>query len=189
MKSTTLVALVAALVATSDVEGFGDFAVGQGMGRLPKMPTWSWDAPVGGTTSALAPGDTVAVVGSSGNVGKLVALRLSDTYRVNGIVRDSSSVEDFFEGREGKIKLSNVDLLDVMKVPSPSEQLRELKEALENANALVICTGTTAFPTKVSPRRSAPLPKADCLLAQVSIPLESPGTSDGRLGAGRARLA
>ena len=103
----------------------------------------------------------MAVVGSSGNVGKLVALRLSDTYRVNGIVRDSSSVEDFFEGREGKIKLSNVDLLDVMKVPSPSEQLRELKEALESANALVICTGTTAFPTKVSPRRSAPLPKAD----------------------------
>ncbi|EJK78003.1 hypothetical protein THAOC_00127 [Thalassiosira oceanica] len=140
--STTLVALVASLI-TSDVEGFGF--------ELPKIQLpWTAEDPApatGGTiTSALEPGDTVAVVGASGNVGKLVALRLSDSYKVNGIVRDSSSVEDFFEGREGKIELRNVDLLDEMNAPSsPSEQLRG---ALESANALVICTGTTAFPTK-----------------------------------------
>lgn len=153
--STTLVALVASLI-TSDVEGFGF--------ELPKIQLpWTAEDPApatGGTiTSALEPGDTVAVVGASGNVGKLVALRLSDSYKVNGIVRDSSSVEDFFEGREGKIELRNVDLLDEMNAPSsPSEQLRG---ALESANALVICTGTTAFPTKVSPGRGAPLPMVD----------------------------
>ena len=150
--STTLVALVASL-RTSDVVGFAF--------QLPKIQLpWSAD-PEPATdepTSALAPGDTVAVVGSSGNVGKLVALRLSDSYKVNGIVRDSSSVEDFFEGREGKIELSNVDLLDEMNASGPSEQLRG---ALESANALVICTGTTAFPTKVSQARSPPLPRVD----------------------------
>lgn len=95
--------------------------------------------------AALQPGDTVAVVGASGNVGKLVALRLSDTYKVNGIVRDSSSVSDFLN-RES-ITLFEANLLeelmtDATKCPD------SLRPALEKANAVVICTGTTAFPTK-----------------------------------------
>jgi hypothetical protein len=55
--------------------------------EFPKFP---WEAPTPNTASsnkALRPGDTIAVVGARGNVGKLVALRLSDTYKVNGIVR------------------------------------------------------------------------------------------------------
>lgn len=95
------------------------------------------------SSSGLQPGDTIAVVGASGNVGKLVALRLSDTYKVNGIVRDSTSVSDFFQGRE--IQLFETDLLDDVKGGAGSP---ELKAALQNANAIVICTGTTAFPTK-----------------------------------------
>lgn len=91
-----------------------------------------------GSSAALQPGDTVAVVGASGNVGKLVALRLSDTYRVNGIVRDASSVSPFFEGRDN-INLYESDLLG---------QDESLRPALQDANAIVICTGTTAFPTK-----------------------------------------
>ena len=93
-------------------------------------------------SQALQPGDTVAVIGASGNVGKLVALRLSDTYNVNGILRDASSVESFFEGRDN-INLFEVDLLDEMTSDGTA-----LAPALQKANAIVICTGTTAFPTK-----------------------------------------
>lgn len=102
----------------------------------------------GNGSKALKPGDTVAVVGASGNVGKLVALRLSDTYNVNGIVRDASTVSSFFEGRE-QIKLFEADLLNELDHNVSSGGCPEsLKLALENANAIVVCTGTTAFPTK-----------------------------------------
>lgn len=128
---------------------FGDF-------KMPKFEL-PWDKPVangspsGASSTALQPGDTIAVVGASGNVGKLVALRLSDTYKVNGIVRDASSVEKFFEGREDSIKLFEANLLDEMRCASDGEEFAcpdKLIEPLRNANAIVICSGTTAFPTK-----------------------------------------
>ena len=40
--------------------------------------------------AALAPGSTVTVIGASGNVGKLVALRLSETFKVRGVVRSKA---------------------------------------------------------------------------------------------------
>lgn len=118
---------------------FGDF-------QLPKLP---WDNNSGGaagTGSTLQPGDTVAVVGL-GNVGKLVALRLSDTYKVNGIVRNANSVKSFFEGREDKISLFETDLLDEVS-SMETKNSQQLLLALRDANAIVICTGTTAFPTE-----------------------------------------
>lgn len=103
----------------------------------------------GSTNQALQPGDTVAVMGASGNVGKLVALRLSDTYKVNGIVRDASSVESFFEGRNDRIQLYEANLLEeLMNTNGNKPCPPSLVEPLKNANALVICTGTTAFPTQ-----------------------------------------
>lgn len=118
-------------------------------------------------TLALQPGDTVAVIGASGNVGKLVSLRLADTYQVHGVVRDASSVVSFFKGpNEDKIKLFEIDLLEELQncglidssssssTDSTKELLSNMKcpeslqSALSKANALVICTGTTAFPTK-----------------------------------------
>lgn len=96
----------------------------------------------GSSSKALKPGDTIAVVGASGNVGKLVALRLSDTYKVNGIVRDASTVSSFFEGRE-QIKLFEADLLNELDTMSSGICPESLKPALENANAIVVCTGTT----------------------------------------------
>jgi hypothetical protein len=124
---------------------FGDF-------QLPKLP---WDNNSGGaagTGSTLQPGDTVAVVGL-GNVGKLVALRLSDTYKVNGIVRNANSVKSFFEGREEKISLFETDLLDEVSSMETKKSQQpycpdSLLLALRDANAIVICTGTTAFPTE-----------------------------------------
>ena len=44
---------------------------------------------------ALSAGDKVCVVGASGNVGKLVALRLADTFKVSGVVRDANRVRSF----------------------------------------------------------------------------------------------
>jgi nucleoside-diphosphate-sugar epimerase len=100
---------------------------------------------IGGGGGALNAGDTVAIFGASGNVGKLIALRLSDTYNVNGIVRDASSVQEFFKGRDN-IRLFESDLLSELK--SDQQCPESLRSALSNANAIVICTGTTAFPTK-----------------------------------------
>ena len=114
VKSILLILLLA-----EQCYSFGNF-------QLPKMP-WEGTSSVAGSKNidknALQTGDTVAVVGASGNVGKLVALRLSDSYNVNGITRDASSLKSFFDGRSN-IKLFEVDLLDEMKCPGVSSSLR-----------------------------------------------------------------
>lgn len=115
------------------------------------------------SSQALQPGDTIAVVGASGNVGKLVALRLSDTYKVKGIVRDPSSVAPFFEGRN--IELFQSDLLKEMDSTSGCPE--SLVPALQGANAIVICTGTTAFPTKAWSRSGDTTVTGDVLKAMV----------------------
>ena len=89
--------------------------------------------------AALEPGDKVAVVGASGNVGKLVTLRLSDSFKVTGISRNPSRVRDFLPA--DKVELCQADLDD------PAA----LEAALSGAAACVICTGTTAFPTQAQP--------------------------------------
>jgi nucleoside-diphosphate-sugar epimerase len=138
--------IVISQIITTPCHAFGDF-------KLPKFPWESGAAPsVKTNNKALQPGDTIAVVGASGNVGKLLALRLSDTYKVNGIVRDASSessVQQFFQGREDRIKLFEANLLDEMNdYEGGGGYSASLVSALKNANAIVICTGTTAFPTK-----------------------------------------
>jgi nucleoside-diphosphate-sugar epimerase len=102
-------------------------------------------------SNVLQAGDTVAVIGASGNVGKLVALRLSDTYKVNAIVRDASNVMPFFADRN--IELFEVDLLEELSNADSSSCPPSLSQALSKANAIVICTGTTAFPTKAWSRK------------------------------------
>ena len=87
--------------------------------------------------AALAPGSTVTVIGASGNVGKLVALRLSETFKVRGVVRSQARAQTFLPD---SVELHECDLRDG---PTAS-----LAEALDGAAGLVVCTGTTAFPTK-----------------------------------------
>ena len=86
--------------------------------------------------AALAPGSTVTVIGASGNVGKLVALRLSETFKVRGVVRSAARARSFLPD----VELFECDLRDG---PTAS-----LAKALDGAAGLVVCTGTTAFPTK-----------------------------------------
>ena len=87
---------------------------------------------------ALSPGDKVAVIGASGNVGKLVALRLAETYDVRGVVRSSASVRSFLPD---SVELFEADLCGGA---TPAG----LEAALAGAACCVICTGTTAFPTQ-----------------------------------------
>ena len=87
--------------------------------------------------AALAPGSTVTVIGASGNVGKLVALRLSETFKVRGVVRSKARAQKFLPD---SVELHECDLRDG---PTAS-----LAKALDGAAGLVVCTGTTAFPTK-----------------------------------------
>jgi len=87
-------------------------------------------------TKELAPGDTVVVIGASGNVGKLVALRLGERFRVRGVARDASRVAAF---------LPQAELFDADLVRGDASQL---EVALKDAQAVVVCTGTTAFPTQ-----------------------------------------
>lgn len=87
--------------------------------------------------------ETVGVIGASGNVGKLVALRLSDSHDVRALVRDRRKVSSFLD--RDNIELCEVDLADVSE-----EGTRRLEEALVGTSTIVCCTGTTAFPSVCS---------------------------------------
>jgi len=156
---------------------FGDF-------KIPSFP-WGGNAAAGAGSAkggVLQPGDTVAVIGASGNVGKLVALRLSDTYKVNGIVRDADSVKSFFEGREDGIKLFEADLLEEVTSSKTTDKgfscPESLYPALANANAIVICTGTTAFPTKAWSRSGEFSVTSEVLSALVDSKFDVPQALD-----------
>lgn len=98
---------------------------------------------------ALAPGDTVAVIGASGNVGKLVALRLADTYKVRGVVRDAEKVRPFLSAGYASVSTPGRTAVELFETDLRGARAdEELQAALQGANGLVICTGTTAFPTK-----------------------------------------
>lgn len=65
---------------------------------------------------------------------------------------------EFFKGREDKITLYPVDLLEELRnldggVEGMTTCPDALKDALKDTHAIVICTGTTAFPTKAWSRQ------------------------------------
>ena len=109
---------------------------------MPRFPIFLVLLTLGGalglTVPGLSPGDRVAVIGASGNVGKLVALRLADTYDVVGVVRDAPKARNFLGD---KVTLFEADLRG-------DDMTSQLAPALGGAKGLVVCTGTTAFPTK-----------------------------------------
>lgn len=84
-------------------------------------------------------GDRVAVVGASGNVGRLVALRLADlgACKVRAIARNGDRAAEFLSVSDVEIEVFSADTKD----------RESLSYALEDCDALVIVTGTTAFPT------------------------------------------
>ena len=106
-------------------------------------------APKTGASAAsgplVLPPSAVAVVGASGNVGKLVVLRLADQgYKVRAVVRGAGSkgrLADFLGD-----KASDVDI--VVADVTAGDAAKQLAPAVTGAAACVVCTGTTAFPTK-----------------------------------------
>ena len=69
---------------------------------------------------------------------QLVALRLADNFNVRGVVREASRVRSFLPA---DVSLFEADL-------RAADPVSELSDALKDVACLVVCTGTTAFPTK-----------------------------------------
>lgn len=88
----------------------------------------------------------VAVIGASGNVGKVVVSRLlEDGYTVRGIVRSEESVPRLTEYVAHAASLPpEVAVADIASTSSADA----LRTALRDATVVVACTGTTAFPTR-----------------------------------------
>jgi hypothetical protein len=114
---------------------FADTVISLGNSMPKALPMPSASLRPGGL---LKPGDTVTVIGASGNVGKLVALRLAEKFKVRGVVRDASRVKGFLPE---SVELFEADL-------RAEDVTAELRPALTGAHAMVVCTGTTAFPTQ-----------------------------------------
>lgn len=89
----------------------------------------------------VGPNDRVAVVGASGNVGRLVVLRLVDLgmRHVRAVARDAGKAAGFFDCVAGD-EPCEVFSADLKNVSS-------LMPALRDCDAVLIVTGTTAFPT------------------------------------------
>ena len=89
--------------------------------------------------------EAVAVVGASGNVGKLVVLRLADQgYGVRAVVRSEASgarLRDFLGDKQKAVEVFVADVV-------AADAAAQLAPAMRGAAACVVCTGTTAFPTK-----------------------------------------
>ena len=99
------------------------------------------------SAKVVAPGsaNVVTVIGASGNVGRLVALRLADEgYGVRAVVRSArarASLKDFLGDRAERIEFVDADV-------AADDAAAQLKPAIAGAAAAIVCTGTTAFPTK-----------------------------------------
>ena len=115
-------------------------AIRVGFFQLPELPNIAFPGS-GSSSRDVSPDDTVAVIGASGNVGRLVALRLADlgACKVRAVARNPDRAAGFFEGLESSVEVFAADTTK----PGP-----ELLEAVDGCAALVICTGTTAFPTR-----------------------------------------
>jgi len=85
-------------------------------------------------------GDAIAVVGCTGNVGRLATIRLASMgkYEMRGVARSKEKAEGCFDEKLG-LSFFEGD------TRSPGAGLTE---ALAGASVVVMTTGTTAFPTK-----------------------------------------
>jgi hypothetical protein len=111
--------------------------------ELPKFPEiifpWAPRVNVASNSGEIGINDRIAVVGASGNIGRLVALRLADLNRckVRAVARNAGRAASFFGDLESDMEIVEAD----------TTKPETLGSALESCEALVIVTGTTAFPT------------------------------------------
>ncbi|CAK0855345.1 unnamed protein product [Prorocentrum cordatum] len=91
----------------------------------------------------LAEGDTVVVIGASGNVGKVAAQRLlGESFRVRAVVRSEASGERLRQflgpGRAGEVEIVEA---------SAAQAPQGLPAVFRGAAAALVCTGVSALPT------------------------------------------
>ncbi|KAI3430493.1 hypothetical protein D9Q98_005088 [Chlorella vulgaris] len=90
------------------------------------------------TAAAVEPGATVLVAGATGGVGQLLTAKLLDRgYKVKALSRNADKLQQLFGAADG-LSPALADLRDASSLPA----------ALEGVDAVVCCTGTTAFPSK-----------------------------------------
>jgi NAD(P)H-binding len=89
-------------------------------------------------------GDTIAVVGATGGVGRIVVSQIiaDGQFRVRALVRSLATARDCFPNAEGSTL--DIAVVDILAGPQDAQ----LVAALIGVKAVVITTGTTAFPTR-----------------------------------------
>lgn len=91
--------------------------------------------------ASLAPGDTIAIIGATGGVGRnLISYLQSSEFAIRAVARSPTRATDVLGPN---IACAAADITDF----SP-EGRAALRAALDGAKGVVIATGTTAFPTK-----------------------------------------
>jgi nucleoside-diphosphate-sugar epimerase len=93
--------------------------------------------------AVLETGDTIAVVGATGGVGRLLVSRILDDgrFRVRALVRSRSAALACFPGADERmLTIADIDIF-------PGANDTRLADALAGVKAVVISTGTSAFPT------------------------------------------
>uniref|UniRef100_A0A7S3JP41 NAD(P)-binding domain-containing protein n=1 Tax=Aureoumbra lagunensis TaxID=44058 RepID=A0A7S3JP41_9STRA len=102
----------------------------------------------GGQTTTQASGMKVAVIGSSGNVGRVVTKELLDGgYDVTAVVRSVESGDKIYEYLTKNVYCENFPNIRIADISNPDDE-SNLRSALRGVEKIIICTGTTAFPTK-----------------------------------------
>lgn len=130
----TLLALINA------AEGFTSF-------QFPIKLPCETSAPVE-PKSPIAANDKVVIFGGTGGVGQLVTkkLLLKDKYQVCVVARDEEKAKELLLPEDGNDSRFSVAQLNLVGDSSASDE--ELRAVLQDATAIVISVGTTAFPTQ-----------------------------------------
>jgi len=112
--------------------------------KLPWKPHIQWHrhSSLLHSTKFLNKGDTLAVFGASGGVGQLICGKLvAAGYNVIACSRDPSKTKAAFGD------LNKGDTLSYAKIDLISANERGISDVISGVQGIVICTGTTAFPT------------------------------------------
>ena len=127
-------------VLITAVEGFSSF-------QLPIKLPWEASSSVQ-PKSPITANDNVVIFGGTGGVGQLVTkkLLLKDKYQVCVVARDGEKAKELLLPEDGNDSKFSVAQLNLVGDASASDE--ELQAVLQDATAIVISVGTTAFPTQ-----------------------------------------